>query len=137
MASRDTGTVQVDPPVHVERYASHVSVSWTAGDIEQFVVGVEAILRPNVPAVVDATDAAGRQQLELDEIDTAARTTTYVRVEPEQPWTLAWGRRTQPVVTLTGTPDRPTVRRLHVATTDCEQWADAPRFRLGEMLDGV
>jgi hypothetical protein len=135
MDTEDTATIPVTPPVHVEQYASHTSLSWTANGIEQFVAAVRTTAGANTPIVVDATNAAGRRRLGIDEIDTTTAATTYVRVEPDRPWTLAWDRRSDPVVTLTGTPRPATARRFHVETTDCDGWDDTPRSRLQGLLN--
>ncbi|ERG89402.1 MAG: hypothetical protein J07HX5_01560, partial [halophilic archaeon J07HX5] len=86
----DPRSIAVDPPVHVESYSSHTSLSWTASGIDQFVAALRA--SETVPAdttpVVDATTAAGQRRLRLDEIDTMSGATKYVRVEPSAPWTL-------------------------------------------------
>lgn len=133
---QETATVTVDPAVHIERYASHVSLSWTAGSVGRFVETVRSV-SADAPAVVDATNAAGRRQVELTDIDTTTGATTYVRAEPERPWTVAWERRSTPVVTLTGTPTVTTTRRVHTGTTDCEGWSRSRRARLARLLDTV
>jgi hypothetical protein len=129
--------VAVDPPLHVETFASHASVTWTAAELGRFLDAVGAC--ESVPAettpVVDATNAAGQQRLSLSEID-PGRATTYVRVEPPAPWTLAWERRTEPVVSLSGAPSTETCRRFHLATTDCQRWSADAVARLESLLDG-
>jgi hypothetical protein len=133
---QETTTVPVDPPVHVERYASHVSLSWTAGGVERFL-GTVRDVSVDAPAVVDATNTAGRRQVELTDIDTTTGATTYVRAEPERPWTVAWERRSTPVVTLTGTPEAAITRRIHTGTTGCAGWSRSQQARLARLLDAV
>lgn len=116
----------VDPPVHVETFASHHSLTWTADGLSRFLRAIED--DPDVPsgttAALDATDVAGRKRLSVEEVvpDPDVR---YLRIEPPTEWTLAWERRTTPVVSLTGTPSASTSRRLHCGTTDCERWDEA------------
>lgn len=131
--------IPVDPLVHVETFATHASLTWRAGDLAWFLAAVRA--SPKIPddtrPTVDATNAAGRRRLRLDEIDATSGATIYVRVNPPAPWTLAWERRTDPTVSLTGTPDAGTCRALHVATTDCEAWAQSHRNALDRLLAGI
>ena len=120
--------VPVEPPVHVETYGAHVSLTWTAAGVGRFLDAVRAA--DAVPAdttpVVDATNAAGQRRMRLDEVDVSGGATTYVRVEPPASWTVAWERRTEPVVSLAGTPTVDTCRAFHVGTTACSTWsADA------------
>lgn len=127
----------VSPPIYVERYASHVSLSWQAGDLDRFLGTVTDL--DSVPAdpafVVDATNAAGQRRIPLSDIDTTTRATTYVRVDPDTPWTVAWERRTTPVVSLSGAPTALACRRLHHGTTDCEQWPAGQLQTLSRLLD--
>lgn len=117
-------TIGVDPPVHVESYRSHVSLSWTALGLERFVAALRAAesVSPRATLTVDATDAAGRYRTTPDEIETAADTINYVRADSSSPWTLSWERRTDPVVSLAGSPSVPTCRSFHTATTSCSEW---------------
>lgn len=137
MTDQPARTLPVDPPVHVESFPSHYSLTWSADGLERFLAAPEA--DPSVPgdvtAIVDARDAAGRQELPLGAVNTG-EATTYVRVEPPVPWTLAWERRTMPTVSLTGTPTPRTVRRLHLATTDCEGWTDEAIGTARRLLEG-
>jgi hypothetical protein len=130
-------SLPVDPPVHVETFPSHHSLTWSADGLDRFLRALEA--DPSVPgdatAIVDASDVAGRQELPLGAVD-AGEATTYVRVEPPAPWTLAWERRTVPTVSLTGTPAPRTVQRLHVATTDSEGWTGEATEAARRLLDG-
>lgn len=134
MLPEETEPVPVDPPVHVEQYVGHASLSWTAGGVERLVETAKGT-SVEAPAVVDATNTAGRRRVELTDIDTTTGATTYVRVEPERPWTVAWERRSTPVVTLTGTPEATTVHRFHVGTTDCEEWGQSNRAQLTRLLN--
>jgi|APHM01.1.fsa_nt_gi hypothetical protein len=129
-------SIAVDPPVHVESYPSHTSLSWTAGGIDQFVAALrasEAVPAETTP-IVDATTAAGQRRLRLHAIDTTSGATKYVRVEPSAPWTLSWERRTEPVVSLTGSPSPATCRTFHVATTACVEWTPLQRETLSRLL---
>jgi hypothetical protein len=131
--------VPVDPPVHVETFATHASLTWRAAGLERFLEAVRATgsIPDDATPTVDATNAAGRRRLRLDEIDATSGVTTYVRVDPPAPWTLAWERRTDPTVSLTGTPDAGTCRALHVATTDCAEWTRSHRAALDRLLAAV
>ncbi len=118
-------SIGVDPPVHVETYRSHVSLSWTALGLERFVAALRTAeaVPTTATLTVDATDAAGRYRTTPDEIETTADTIKYVRVDPSPPWTLSWERRTDPVVSLAGSPSVPTCRSFHTATTSCNEWS--------------
>lgn len=139
--TRDTGpggrrrTVPVEPPIHVETFAQHCSLTWKAAGLARFIETVRSL--DGVPgdstAVMDATDIAGRQQCRLSALDPSRDTVTYVRVEPPASWTLSWERRTWPVVVLTGTPTPELCRSLHLATTECRVWDGAAL----EALDGM
>ena len=129
--------VPVEPPVYVETYGGHVSLTWTAAGVGQFLDTVRAA--GTVPAdttpVVDATNAAGQRRMRLDEIDTSGGATTYVRVEPPASWTVAWERRTEPVVSLAGNPTVETCRAFHVGTTACSAWPTDAVSALTRLLD--
>ena len=129
-------TIGVDPPVHVESYRSHLSLSWTALGVERFVAALQTAetVPPTATLTVDATDTAGRYRTTPDEIQTTADTITYVRVDPSPPWTLSWERRTDPVVSLAGSPSAPTCRSFHTATTSCNEWGSAHRDALARAL---
>jgi len=129
-------TIDVDPPVHVEIFRSHVGLSWTALGIERFVAALRAAESVSTMAAltVDATDAAGRYRTTPDEIETTANGIKYVRADPSSPWTLSWERRTDPVVSLAGSPSVPTCRSFHTATTPCTEWSPADRDALARAL---
>jgi len=117
-------TVHVEPPIHVERFASHCSLTWKADGLGRFldtVRGVDAIAA-SATVVVDTTAAPGRERTPLHEVDGDDDTTSYLRVEPATPWTCSWERRTWSVVSLSGTPGPALVRRVHRGTTDCNGW---------------
>ena len=124
----------VDPPVHVETFATHCSLTWTADGLGRFLAAAGDL--EGVPetalAVVDRTTTAGRERRPLSAL-AAEEATRYVRVEPPTDWTLSWERRSRPVVSLSGTPPAAACRRLHVATTDCPTWSDDARAALSEL----
>ena len=96
----------VSPTIHVESFATHYTLTWKAGPLSRFLAAVrdcEAV-PANASAVVDATDAAGRQRVDAAAL-TADATVRYIRVEPSAEWTLSWERRTSPTVSVSGTPD--------------------------------
>ena len=129
-------TIGVDPPVHVETYRSHVSLSWTALGLERFVAALQMAEAVPTTAIltVDATDTAGRYRSTPDEIETTTDIIKYVRVDPSPPWTLSWERRTDPVVSLAGSPSVPTCRSFHTATTSCNEWSSTHRDALARTL---
>jgi hypothetical protein len=118
--------VPVDPAVHVEQYPTHGSFTWRVPDLARTLDAVHAVdgVSARTSAVVDATNAAGRRQVPLSAVDPGPAT-TYVRVEPSAPWTVAWERRSSSVCILTGTPPASTVRALHRATGGTGWDADA------------
>lgn len=130
----NTVTVPVDPPVRVERYGSHLSVAWRAGDLDRFLAVALEVVGATATAVVDERGVAGRQERPVESV-AATDDVRYVRVDsgPSVP-TVAWERRTTPVVTLTGTPTAVTCRDLHLATTDCAGWEQAALWRAREVL---
>ncbi len=130
-------TIPVDPPVHVETFPSHHSLTWRAGPLADFLTAVtaEPAVEEGHRLLVDATGAAGRRRLSPRDVDTSTGATTYVRAEPSAPWTAAWERRTTPVVSLTGAPAVDLTARLHLATTDCDRWERRARERLRSLLD--
>lgn len=132
-------SIPVNPAVHVETFTTHASLTWRAGGLARFLEAIRTstVVPDETRPIVDATNAAGRRQLRLDEIDTTSGATTYVRVDPPEPWTLAWERRTDPTVSLTGTPDAGTCQVFHVATTDCAAWAQSHCAALDELLAGL
>lgn len=119
-------TVPVDPPVHVETFATHCTLTWKANGLPPFVDTVRAL--DAVPAaasvVVDDKNTAGRTEQQLAALDELRDTIRYLRVAPPTGWTLSWERRTWPVVSLSGTPSPELCRRVHRGTTDCSQWTD-------------
>lgn len=119
-------TIPVDPPVHVETFATHCTLTWKADELSAFLAGVRALegVAPSAVAVTDRRDTAGRQRRELSDIEAATDTITYLRIEPPMPWTLSWERRTWPVVSVSGAPPPEPSRDLHLATTDCAGWDD-------------
>lgn len=129
-------TIGVDPSVHVESYRSHVSLSWTALGLERFVAALRTAeaVPSTATLTVDATDTAGRYRTTPNEIETTAETIKYVRVDPSPPWTLSWERRTDPVVSLAGSPSAPTCRSFHTATTLCNKWSSTYRNALARAL---
>ena len=125
--------LSVDPTVHVETFATHCSLTWTAGGLGRFLAAAGDLegVPETAPAVVDRTTTAGRERRQLSAL-AAEEATRYVRVEPPAGWTLSWERRNRPVVSLSGTPPA-ACRRLHVATTDCPAWPDDARAALSEL----
>ena len=124
----------VDPPVHVETFATQYSMTWTADGLGRFLAAAGDLegVPETAPAVVDRTTTAGRERRPLSAL-AAAEATRYVRVEPSADWTLSWERRSRPVVSLSGTPPAAACRRLHVATTNCSAWPDDARAVLSEL----
>jgi hypothetical protein len=120
-------TVPVAPPVYLELFATHLTATWKAGSSSAFVEA--ACTLNSVPAaaatVVDGPEIAGRKRVPLSAATPAKRSPTYLRIEPDVPWTLSWEDRTQPVVSVSGTPPAALCRRLHLTTTDCATWDDA------------
>lgn len=118
-------TIPVDPTIHVETFATHQTLTWKAGGRSQFIEAIR--LLDAVPSaasvVVDDTTIAGRQHRSLSGIDIESDTVTYLRIEPEAPWTLSWEQRTQPIVSVSGTPPEALSRRVHRRTTDCSEWS--------------
>jgi hypothetical protein len=119
-------TIPVDPPVHVETFATHCTLTWTADGLPAFLAGVRALecLSPSDSVVTDRRDTAGRQRRELSDVGAVTDAIRYLRVEPPTPWTLSWERRTWPVVSVSGTPPPEPPRDLHRATTNCAGWDD-------------
>ncbi|RCU44223.1 hypothetical protein DU504_15625 [Haloplanus salinus] len=130
----DTERVSVDPPIHVEQYQGHRSLSWRVPDFGDLLAAVRAAadVSPRASTVVDATDTGGRRRVPLRAVDPDP-TITYVRVEPAMAWRLAWQRRTENVAVLTGTPASATVRELHRATGGTG-WDHAERTALDRLL---
>lgn len=121
--------VPVTPPIYVERYPTHSSFSWYVQDLEQALDAVHAAdeVSAETPAIVDASNAAGRRRVSLSAV-CAGPATTYVRIEPSAPWTFAWESRSTSVCMLTGTPSVSTVRDLHRATDGTGWDANAARL---------
>jgi len=123
---RHPQTVPVDPPVHIETFATHLTATWKAGDPSAFVDAVRDIetVPPSASTVVDDSADAGRRRIPLSEVAPERGATTYLRVDPDAPWTLSWEDRTRPVVSASGAPPAALCRRLHVSTTGREAWDD-------------
>lgn len=118
-------TVPVEPPVSVELFPTHYTVMWTGGSLARFVGAVADLdtVSTTASVVVDDTATAGRECRRVTDLETA-ETVRYLRVEPDTSWTVSWERRTQPVVSVSGTPPPALCRRVHRQTTDCEGWSD-------------
>jgi len=116
-------TLSTEPPVHVESFATHYTLTWTAGSLAQFLdaLGQSASVPSRATAVVDATDRAGRQRRPVREL-AVEPSVRYVRVEPQSSWTVSWERRTDPTVSVSGTPPSTVCQSLHRRTTACEGW---------------
>ena len=131
-------TIPVNPTVHVESFANHYSLTWKARGLSQFVDAVRTVAQ--VPAtaatVVDDTALAGRSRLLLSAV-VDSDTVQYLRVEPEDSWTVSWERRTWPVVSVSGTPTASMCRQIHLGTTDCEEWDETAFEILSRCIDGV
>ena len=130
--------VTATPPVHVERSAAGASVAWRAGPLTRALGAVRdsPVLPSGATAVVDDRSVAGRRRRTLADA-TATGSVVYLRVESSAPWTVAWERRTDPVVVVTGRPAPATVRVLHRATTDGPDdggWDDDARAALAAAL---
>jgi len=118
-------TIPVDPLIHVETSATHQTLTWKAGSRSQFVEEVRALdpVSPSASVVVDDAAVAGRRHRPLSEIDRESDTATYLRIEPDAPWTISWEQRTQPTVSVSGAPSETLCRRVHRRTTDCSNWS--------------
>lgn len=116
----------VSPTIHVESFATHYTLTWKAGPLSRFLAAVRdcEVVPANASAVVDATDAAGRQRVDAAAL-TADAAVRYIRVEPSAEWTVSWERRTSPTVSVSGTPDAAVCRTLHRSTTACDGWPAA------------
>lgn len=130
-------SVPVTPPVHVETFATHYTLTWQANGLSPFVTAVDDIeaIPTTATPLVDDTDTAGRERRALADID--GTTIKYVRVDTPDDWTLSWERRTSPTVSLSGTPTVELCRRVHNRTTDCSSWTDDNRRILQELTRGV
>jgi len=119
-------TIPVDPAIRVEAFATHRTLTWKAGSRSQFIEAVRVLeaVSPTAPVVIDDAAVAGRQRCSFSDVDTESDTTTYLRIEPDAPWTLSWEQRTQPTVSVSGTPSGTLCRRVHRRTTDCSEWSD-------------
>lgn len=126
------------PPVHVETFATHYTLTWKAGSLARYVDAVRdsESVPPDATAVVDATDAAGRRRRAVRDLSAEA-TVRYVRLEPEPSWTVSWERRTSPTVSVSGTPTPAVCRELHTRTTACEAWSSAAIERLEAVAESV
>ena len=119
-------TLPVDPVVYVETFASHDTLTWTAGPLSRVVdvVRDSESIPSDTTAVVDAVDTAGRHRVAVRDLaaDSAVK---YVRVEPPAEWTLSWERRTSPTVSVSGAPPPAVCREFHRRTTSCDEWPPA------------
>lgn len=118
--------IPVDPVIHVETFATHQTLTWKAGTRAQFVKAVRALdaVPSTASVVVDDTAVAGRQHHCVSDLESVSNTTTYLRIEPNTSWTLSWEQRTDPIVSVSGTPSATLCRRLHRRTTDCQGWCN-------------
>lgn len=132
----DPRRIPVDPVVHVETFATHLTLTWKAGTRSQFVEAVRALnaVPSTAQVVVDDTAVAGRQHRLVSDLERGGDTIRYLRVEPDASWTLSWERRTQPVVSVSGTPSAAVCRGLHRRTTDCPGWSDSATATLHDLL---
>jgi hypothetical protein len=133
-------TIPVDPVIHVETFATHLTLTWKARTRSQFVEAVRALdaVPSTASVVVDDTAVAGRQHHSVSDLGSVSNTTTYLRIEPETSWTLSWEQRTDPTVSVSGTPPATLCRRLHRRTTDCSGWCDeAVETLRGLIKDGT
>jgi hypothetical protein len=128
-------TISVEPPVHVETFPTHDTLTWKACPLAGFVGHVMDIdgISPTASTVVDDTSTAGRERCRVADLE-ASETVRYLRVEPDAPWRLSWERRTWPVVSVSGTPPPTLCRRLHQRTTDCDGWPDDAVRTLARVL---
>ena len=128
--------IPVEPRVHVERYPTHLTLSWQAGPLAAFVAALAATddIPGTAPVVVDEGSAAERQQVRVTDLD-ARPAVQYLRVEPRAGWRVSWERRTRPVVSVSGNPPPAPCRRLHERTTDCEGWSPDARRMLDRVLE--
>jgi hypothetical protein len=131
----DDRTIPVKPPVHVEAFATHCTMTWKAGPLAGFLTAVRNTdeISPTASVVVDDTSVGGRERCDVTEID-ATKTVRYLRVDPDGPWTLSWERRTWPVVSVSGTPTADLCRRVHLRTTDCEGWSENAIERVARVI---
>ncbi len=138
MSGRGRGgdrTIPVEPPVHVEAFTTHCTMTWKAGPLAGFLTAVRNTdeISPTASAVVEDTSVAGRKRCDVTEIDATERV-RYLRVDPDAPWTLSWERRTWPVVSVSGTPTADLCRRVHLWTTDCRGWSEDAVERIGRAI---
>ena len=132
-------TVPVEPPIRVEVFASHYSLTWKAdglGRVLDTVRGIDAIAA-STRVIVDTTTTPGRERVPLEEVDADDDTTRYLRVEPSAPWTCSWERRTWPVALLSGTPGPALARTMHRGTTDCSGWPQEALDTLEQLRTSV
>jgi hypothetical protein len=138
--------VPVEPPVHVEPFASHVSLTWTVppAAVERAerragtVASETATATPEtrslavfLAAVATAAEVDGEDGTDAEAVVDDRATAGRERrppsaVEPSETvryvrvagatWTAEWERRTTPVVSLSGAPTVATLRALHRAT---------------------
>lgn len=135
VVSEDSRTVEVAPPVHVEVFGGHASLTLTAGSLARFLSAARSLDAGagETDVVVDDAATAGRERRPLAEL-APAPTGRYVRLEPPTDWTLSWERRTTATVSLSGAPSAPLCRTVHLATTDCEGWPEQALAALAERL---
>jgi hypothetical protein len=127
--------IPVDPPVHIETFATHYTLTWKADRLSRFKSAVQNLdtVPSSARAIINDTSVAGRQRVPVSAIDAESETTTYVRVESDDPWTLSWDQRTWPVVSVSGTPPLTLCQHAHIRTTECANWND----EVVEILDQV
>lgn len=132
-------TVPVDPPVHVETFASHYTLTWKSNGFASFIEAVQDVdsIPSSATVVTENPDIAGRQQHELTTLDVEKVNPRYIQVQPSVPWTLSWERRTWPIVSVSGTPPPEYCRDIHLATTGCSVWRDGAFAQLERMTASV
>lgn len=130
-------TIPVDPVIHIETFATHQTLTWKAGSRSQFVEAVRVLnaVSPTASVVVDDTAVAGRRDRSLADIDSGSDTVTYLRIEPDAPWTVSWEQRTRPIVSVSGAPPETLCRRIHRRTTDCSDWSGEAIATLHRLLN--
>lgn len=132
-------TVPVTPPIHVETFATHYTVTWKANGLVSFIKAARDIdtIPLSTTVVTDSPDVAGRQQHDLSTLNCEASKAIFVSLQPPRPWTVSWERRTWPIVSVSGTPSPRLCRDIHQATTDCSGWNDSALTQLERMTASV
>ncbi|ERH03787.1 MAG: hypothetical protein A07HR60_00562 [uncultured archaeon A07HR60] len=127
--------VPVEPPVHIEVFATHYSLTWQANGVSAFIDAIADIesVPPEPTPVVDATDTAGRERRHLAEIE--GDVIRYVRLDAPESWSVSWERRTTPTISLSGSPSPSLCPRVHQETTDCGSWTAEDRHILRDLID--